>query len=160
MFWFMLIALVVVVAAVALAVLGNGGALPDAGHDRLDDPLPSDRPVRPADLDTLRIAVTLRGYRMADVDDVLDRVGAELAERDARIAELEAVLAGPRDAAPGAPGIGRPASGGPGAGAYPQYAEHSAQPPGPRYPHHGPSPAEDDPWRDRTAPGSRDGRHE
>lgn len=31
---------------------------------------------------------------MADVDDVLVRLGAELAERDARIAELEEALAG------------------------------------------------------------------
>jgi DivIVA domain-containing protein len=35
----------------------------------------------------------LRGYRMGEVDDVLDRLGAELAERDVRIAELEAALA-------------------------------------------------------------------
>ena len=35
-----------------------------------------------------------RGYRMVDVDDVLDRLGAELAERDARIAELESALGG------------------------------------------------------------------
>ena len=44
----MLIALVAVVAAVALAVLGNGGTLPEAEPDRLHDPLPADRPVRPA----------------------------------------------------------------------------------------------------------------
>ncbi len=103
----MLIALVVVVAAVALAVLGNGGTLPEAEHDRLDDPLPADRPVYPGDLDALRLAVTMRGYRMADVDDVLDRLGAELAERDARIAELEAALAGRPEAAPGGRPIGR-----------------------------------------------------
>ncbi len=35
--------------------------------------------------------MALRGYRMDEVDDVLDRLGAELALRDARIAELEAV---------------------------------------------------------------------
>ena len=33
---------------------------------------------------------------MADVDDILDRLGAELTERDARIAELEAERAGRR----------------------------------------------------------------
>jgi hypothetical protein len=31
---------------------------------------------------------------MADVDDALSRLGAELAERDARIADLESALAG------------------------------------------------------------------
>lgn len=86
----MLIALVVVVAAVALAVLGDGGALRDVGPDRLADRLPDDRPLGRSDIDRLRLPVTVRGYRMTDVDEVLDRLGAELTERDARIAELEA----------------------------------------------------------------------
>lgn len=92
----MLVALVAVVAAVALAVLGDGGALRDAEPDRLDDRLPEDRPVGRTDIDQLRLPVAVRGYRMADVDDVLDRLGAELTERDARIAELEAQRAGER----------------------------------------------------------------
>jgi DivIVA domain-containing protein len=93
LFWFMLIALVAVVSAVALAVLGDGGGLSDAEPDRLHDQLPDDRPLGRTDLDTLRLPTALRGYRMDEVDDVLDRLGAELAERDARIAELEAALA-------------------------------------------------------------------
>jgi DivIVA domain-containing protein len=92
LFWFMLIALVAVVAAVALAVLGDGGALRDAGTDRLDDRLPADRPLVRGDIDAVRLPTAVRGYRMIDVDEVLDRLGAELAERDARIAELESVL--------------------------------------------------------------------
>jgi DivIVA domain-containing protein len=96
LFWFMLIALVAVVAAVALAVLGDGGALRDAGPDRLEDRLPDDRPVGRADIDQLRLPVAVRGYRMEEVDDVLDRLGAEITERDARIAELEAERAGRR----------------------------------------------------------------
>jgi DivIVA domain-containing protein len=164
-FWFMLIALVVVVAAVALAVLGNGGTLPEAEHDRVDDPLPADRPLRPADLDALRLAVTPRGYRMSDVDDVLDRLGAELAERDARIAELEAALAGAHDAALGAPRvtapgaapvIGRPAFGGPQHGGGPYGGPYGPQggygtPPAPHQdlPPQGPSLAKEDPWTGR-----------
>lgn len=101
-FWFLLIALVVVVAAVALAVVGSGdgrggpasGGLADAHPDVLDEPLPGERPVGRAEVDALRLPVALRGYRMEQVDDVLDRLGAELAERDARIAELESALAG------------------------------------------------------------------
>jgi DivIVA domain-containing protein len=96
--WFMLIALVAVVAAVAMAVLGDGGALKDAEPERLDDRLPPDRPLIRSDIDAVRLPVAVRGYRMLDVDEVLDRLGAELAERDARIAELESSLAGVRAA--------------------------------------------------------------
>ncbi|WP_312018727.1 DivIVA domain-containing protein [Streptomyces sp. I05A-00742] len=97
MFWFLLFALVVVVAAVTLAVLsGRDGVLPEAEPDRTAWSLPPGRPLARSDIDGLRLPVALRGYRMADADDVLDRLAAELAERDARIAELEAALAGAR----------------------------------------------------------------
>ncbi|EME98062.1 hypothetical protein [Streptomyces mobaraensis] len=103
MFWFLLIALVVVVAAVTLAVLsGHDGVLPEAEPDRTAWALPPDRPLARADVDGLRLPVAVRGYRMTDTDDVLDRLAAELAERDARIAELEAALAGTRAEARGA----------------------------------------------------------
>ncbi|MGJ7419510.1 hypothetical protein [Streptomyces cinereoruber] len=108
MFWFLLITMVVVVAAVTLAVVGGGDSevLPDVAPEQLVDPLPVTRPVDRADVEALRLPVAARGYRMADVDDVLVRLGAELAERDARIAELEEALTGAGDG----PGFG-PASG-------------------------------------------------
>ncbi|MEE1817077.1 hypothetical protein ACWEPZ_30080 [Streptomyces sp. NPDC004288] len=96
MFWFLLITMVVVVAAVTLAVVGGGDSevLPEVAPEQLVDPLPAARPVDRTDVEALRLPVAARGYRMADVDDVLVRLGAELAERDARIAELEEALAG------------------------------------------------------------------
>ncbi|MBT2443299.1 DivIVA domain-containing protein [Streptomyces sp. ISL-36] len=98
MFWFLLIAMVVVVAAVTLAVVGGGDSevLPEVAPEQLVDPLPMNRPVDRADVEALRLPVAPRGYRMADVDDVLGRLGAEIEERDARIAELQAALAGGR----------------------------------------------------------------
>ncbi|MET9254230.1 DivIVA domain-containing protein [Streptomyces sp. NPDC048182] len=98
MFLFLVLALAVVVAAVTLAVVGGGdsGPLPEAAPDRVRDLLPPDRPLVRADVDRLRFPLTARGYRMADVDDALGRLGAELAERDARIADLEHALAGAR----------------------------------------------------------------
>ncbi|MET9802210.1 cell division protein DivIVA [Streptomyces sp. NPDC006368] len=103
MFWFLMIAMVVVIAAVTLAVVGGGESdvLPEAAPEQLVDPLPLNRPVGRADVDALRLPVAPRGYRMTDVDDVLARLGAELAERDARIAELEAALAGAQATAVG-----------------------------------------------------------
>ncbi|EFE67291.1 secreted protein [Streptomyces viridosporus ATCC 14672] len=101
MFLFLIVALAVVVAAVTLAVVGGGenGPLPEAAPERLLDSLPPDRPVHRADVDDLRFPLAARGYRMAEVDDALGRLGAELAERDARIADLETELAGARAAA-------------------------------------------------------------
>ncbi|TWV46581.1 DivIVA domain-containing protein [Streptomyces misionensis] len=101
MFLFLVVALAVVVAAVTLAVVGggDGAPLPEAAPERLQDPLPEDRPVGRADIETLRFPLAPRGYRMADVDDALGRLAAELAERDARIAGLESALAGARAAA-------------------------------------------------------------
>ncbi|MEU3302881.1 hypothetical protein ABZ729_24120 [Streptomyces sp. NPDC006678] len=104
-FWILLIAMVVVIAAVTLAVVGGGetAVLPEVAPERLVDPLPVTRPVGRADVEALRLPVTARGYRMADVDEVLGRLGAELAERDARIAELESMLAGRQATAVGRP---------------------------------------------------------
>ncbi|GEC09125.1 DivIVA domain-containing protein [Streptomyces spinoverrucosus] len=101
MFFFLVVALAVVVAAVTLAVVGGGehGPLPEAAPERLQDPLPPDRPVSRTDIDALRFPLAARGYRMADVDDALNRIAAELAERDARIADLESALAGAQAAA-------------------------------------------------------------
>ncbi|MEU1132531.1 DivIVA domain-containing protein [Streptomyces sp. NPDC005900] len=107
LFLFLVIALVVVVGAVTLAVVGGGesAVLPDAAPERFTDPLPPDRPLRRADVDAVRFPTTLRGYHMDEVDDVLGRLGAELAERDARIAELEATLAGVQATAVAGPAL-------------------------------------------------------
>ncbi|GAA3296875.1 DivIVA domain-containing protein [Streptomyces cinereospinus] len=96
MFLFLVVALAVVAAAVTLAVVGGGerGPLPEAAPERLHDPLPPYRPLAREDVDALRFPLALRGYRMTDVDDALNRLAAELAERDARIADLESALAG------------------------------------------------------------------
>ncbi|WP_063752613.1 DivIVA domain-containing protein [Streptomyces sp. NRRL S-350] len=90
MFWVIVVAMAVVVGGAALVALGGGGSMPEAVPDRLSARLPQDRPLGKSDVDELRLPMALRGYRMDEVDDVLDRLGAELAYRDARIAELEA----------------------------------------------------------------------
>jgi DivIVA domain-containing protein len=91
-FWIIVVVMVLVVGAAALVALGGGGALPEAERDRLTVRLPLDRPLVRADVDTLRFPMALRGYRMDEVDDVLDRLGVELMHRDVRVAELEEAL--------------------------------------------------------------------
>jgi DivIVA domain-containing protein len=48
--------------------------------------------VHPQDLAAVRFAVVLRGYRMDEVDRVLDDTREALADRDARIADLQGVV--------------------------------------------------------------------
>ncbi|MFI9270529.1 DivIVA domain-containing protein [Kitasatospora sp. NPDC052896] len=107
MFWWIVAAMAVVVGGAALVALGGGGSLPEAGHDRIAARLPQERPLSRHDVDEIRLPMAVRGYRMDEVDDVLDRLGAELAYRDSRIAELESAVAaqggGPAGAAQGGP---------------------------------------------------------
>jgi DivIVA domain-containing protein len=100
-FWLILVVIVLVVGAAALVALGGGGSLPEAERDRLAADLPLERQLDRADVDGLRFPMALRGYRMDEVDDVLDRLGVELAHRDGRITELEAALAAALDAPAG-----------------------------------------------------------
>ena len=85
----MLLLLLAVVGAIAVVAAGRGGGLGPAEPARSPrGRLPAGPVGRPA-IDALRFTVAFRGYRMDEVDEVLDRLAAEIAQRDARIAELE-----------------------------------------------------------------------
>lgn len=100
---FFLIFLAILLIGVAV-LLGTGAASrvfrrgADARQgtfdDGFDDPVPSLPPVLlpedagPSDVDRLRFAVGLRGYRMDQVDQVLDELRDQLAARDRKIADL------------------------------------------------------------------------
>lgn len=86
---------------VVLLALGRGEGLVEQEVDDVVVDLPDDRPLVASDVELIRLPLALRGYRMAAVDDVLDRLAAELAVRDATIRALEAdVAAEPRAAQP------------------------------------------------------------
>lgn len=89
MFWLQVVVAIGIVLATVLVAGGRGDGLAPADVDRRRSRLPADRPLAPADLDTVTLGVGFRGYRMEEVDELIDRVGLELAERDERIAELE-----------------------------------------------------------------------
>jgi DivIVA domain-containing protein len=82
-----------VLCGVAVVAAGRGDGLAPADHDHPDLVLPDDRPVVREDVDRLRFSVGLRGYRMDEVDEVLDRLAADIALRDAHINELVERLA-------------------------------------------------------------------
>jgi DivIVA domain-containing protein len=85
----LLLVLLAVIAVIGVVAAGRGGSLPDAEPDRSPrGTLPSGDIDRAA-VDGLRFTLAFRGYRMDEVDDVLDRLVAEVEERDRRIAELE-----------------------------------------------------------------------
>jgi DivIVA domain-containing protein len=89
MFWFQLVIVLLLLAAVGWLAVGGGGHMSEPVPDRADLALPADRFIVARDLDKVRFSVGLRGYRMEEVDDVLDRLAREVEVRDRRIAELE-----------------------------------------------------------------------
>ncbi len=74
--------------AVGAFVFGRGEELAPAPRDSTPVVLPGDRPPDAGDIEALRLSVVLRGYRMLEVDWVLDRLAEALTEKDRQIAEL------------------------------------------------------------------------
>ena len=77
----------------ASLLLGRGESQPAAELDRSPVELPDDRPVTGDDVRALRISVAVRGYRMSEVDWLLEQFADALDERDLEIASLRARLA-------------------------------------------------------------------
>ncbi len=89
----LLLVVLAVIAGIAVVATGRWGGLPDVEPERSPrGALPADGELdRPA-VDGLRFSLALRGYRMDEVDEVLDRLVDELDRRGERISELEARL--------------------------------------------------------------------
>jgi DivIVA domain-containing protein len=86
--WFIAVLAVAALGVAAMAAAGGMGQMAkDPIHDTYRQDLP-DGPLGAEDITSLRFGIALRGYAMGQVDDVLDRLAAEIAVRDARIAEL------------------------------------------------------------------------
>ena len=106
--------LVLVAVALVVAVLGVAtGRLPadplsDAVRTTPDPGLP-ERP-QADDVDAVRFDTALRGYRMEDVDDRLEGLRDELAERERTLAELRAQTAADGPAQPAADNPAQPAA--------------------------------------------------
>lgn len=90
--------LALVVAALVfygvVAMLPGGLSLTPQRDNRPFE-LPPDRRMVPADLDRVRIPVSVRGYRFAETDDLIDRLAAEIVVRDEEIARLRSRVGDP-----------------------------------------------------------------
>jgi DivIVA domain-containing protein len=81
----LLVALVVAGVVAAVAVGRVPGGLEEPTTSRPSRALP-DGPLAAEDLDRVRFSLGLRGYRMDEVDAVLDRLREEIRERDEELA--------------------------------------------------------------------------
>ncbi|HWJ54175.1 MAG TPA: DivIVA domain-containing protein [Propionibacteriaceae bacterium] len=92
--WFIAVVAVAALGVAAMAAAGGMGQMSkNPVHDTYRQDLP-DRPLGPGDIRELRFGVTLRGYAMGQVDDVLERLAREIAEKDATIDALTATADG------------------------------------------------------------------
>ncbi len=110
--WFILVVGLVVVCFVAALLLGlvRGGGMGAPTSTMRHEPLP-DGPLTDGDLDGLAFDVTARGYRMSEVDAVVDRLRRELREKDEQIAVLRRDVARSAPAAPAAPAVAEESEG-------------------------------------------------
>jgi DivIVA domain-containing protein len=90
--WFFGLIVVLLIGAVAVVASGRWGAMGPAYDDRPDMSVPARQALTSDDIETARFGVGLRGYRMDEVDTLLERVAREVAERDRRIADLERAI--------------------------------------------------------------------
>ena len=83
-----LIVITAIVVAVVMLALGRGDGLAEEEPDDVIVRLPQGRPMVASDVESMRLPLAVRGYQMSAVDEVLDRLAAELALRDAQIRQM------------------------------------------------------------------------
>ena len=83
MMWFFAVVLVLLMGAIAVVASGRGEPMSVEHGDRPDVLVPADGPVRAEDLRRVRFSLAFRGYRMSEVDALLDRLATELEEAPA-----------------------------------------------------------------------------
>lgn len=79
--WFFAVLIVLAMGGVALLAAGKGAPLAEVYDDRPDVGVPAGRPLAADDLRRIRFSIALRGYRMSEVDALLDRLASQLEHR-------------------------------------------------------------------------------
>jgi DivIVA domain-containing protein len=75
--WFFAVLVVLAMGGVAVVAAGRGAPLAEVYDDRPDALVPAEGPLTAADLRRVRFSIALRGYRMSEVDALLDRLATE-----------------------------------------------------------------------------------
>jgi DivIVA domain-containing protein len=75
--WVFAILIVLAMGGVAMLAAGRGAPLAEAYDDRPDALVPETGRLGADDLRRVRFSIALRGYRMSEVDALLDRLAAE-----------------------------------------------------------------------------------
>ena len=81
MMWVFAVLVVLAMGGVALFAAGRGAPMVRVYDDRPDALVPLDRQIGADDLRRVRFSIAFRGYRMSEVDALLDRLANER-ERD------------------------------------------------------------------------------
>jgi DivIVA domain-containing protein len=76
--WLFALLVVAVIGGIVVVAAGRGGSMAEAYDDRPDSRVPADRRLTAQDLRRVRFGTVLRGYRMSEVDALLDRIAAEM----------------------------------------------------------------------------------
>ena len=80
MTWFFAFLIVALMGAVAVVAAGRGGSMVEVYDDRPDSRVQADGPLSAEDVRRVRFSTAFRGYRMSEVDALLDRLAVELDE--------------------------------------------------------------------------------
>ena len=77
MMWIFAILVVLALGGVALVAAGRGAPMVEVYDDRPDALVPAEGPLGAEDLRRVRFSLAFRGYRMSEVDALLDRLARE-----------------------------------------------------------------------------------
>ena len=84
MTWLLALVVVALMGVVAVVATGRGGSMREVYDDRPDVRIQADGPITARDLERVRFTVAFRGYRMSEVDSLLERLMEELESRPPR----------------------------------------------------------------------------
>jgi DivIVA domain-containing protein len=85
--WLFAILIVLALGGVAVVAAGRGAPMSPAYDDAPDTLVPAEGPITADDLRRVRFPIAFRGYRMAEVDALLNRLAEEREQESGRPAD-------------------------------------------------------------------------